>query len=101
MSGTSPTGGNGSTDASQLPAIASNGLMLLSEAVIPGGSLLLEKKVAGGLGVAAGGLIGSALMGAVFGPLGFLLTRYGASALSYASAVATPRTTTTSVATTQ
>jgi hypothetical protein len=69
-------------DDPPLPALASTGIKLLSEAVIPGGSLLLEKKVSSGVGAAAIGILGGAAMGAVFGPLGYLLTRVGASVVS-------------------
>jgi len=79
-------------DDPPLPALASTGIKLLSEAVIPGGSLLLEKKVGSGVGAAAVGILGGAAMGAVFGPLGYLLTRVGASVVSYSSAIAPPPT---------
>jgi len=79
-------------DDPPLPALASTGIKLLSEAVIPGGSLLLEKKVSSGVGAAAIGILGGAAMGAVFGPLGYLLTRVGASVVSYSSAIAPPPT---------
>jgi hypothetical protein len=90
---------NGTNGDPPLPALASNGIKLLSEAVIPGGSLLLEKHIGSGVGAAAVGILGGAVMSAVFGPLGYLLTRVGASAVSYSAAVAPPPPPPTSPAT--
>jgi hypothetical protein len=52
--------------------------------------LLLEKNVSGGVGAAAVGILGGAAMGAVFGPIGYLVTRVGTSVVSYASAIGKP-----------
>jgi hypothetical protein len=86
--------GNGTTpsppDEPPLPVVASNGIKLFSETIVPGGSLLLEKKVGNGLAIAGVGLFGAAALGAAFGPMGYLLARVGASALSYSTAIAPP-----------
>jgi hypothetical protein len=60
-----------------------NGLKMLGEYVLPGGSLMLEGRVGAGLLHTAVGLASLALLGPVAGPIGRLLV----SANSYSSAV--------------
>jgi hypothetical protein len=67
--------------------VLNNGVKLVGEAVVPGASLLLERNVGGGLAMAALGVIGGMAAGSVFGPLGYVLARYGASAASFSQSL--------------
>jgi hypothetical protein len=67
--------------------VLNNGVKLVGEAVVPGASLLLERNVSGGLAMAALGVIGGMAAGSVFGPLGYVLARYGASAASFSQSL--------------
>jgi hypothetical protein len=80
---TPATGGTGGLDIEVL----NNGVKLVGEAVVPGASLLLERNVGGGLAMAALGVIGGMAAGSVFGPLGYVLARYGASAASFSQSL--------------
>lgn len=87
-----PTNGTSGTGTST-PApgldieVLNNGVKLVGEAVVPGASLLLERNVGGGLAMAALGVIGGMAAGSVFGPLGYVLARYGASAASFSQSL--------------
>jgi hypothetical protein len=70
--------------------VLNNGVKLLGEAVVPGASLLLEKHIGAGLLMSGLGVLGAAALGTTFGPLGYILTRYGASAVSYSQSLKEP-----------
>jgi hypothetical protein len=70
--------------------LAVNGVKLLGEAIIPGASLLVEKHVGAGLLATATAVLGGAGLGALMGPFGYILARYGASAASYWLSVQPP-----------
>ena len=70
--------------------VLNNGVKLLGESVVPGASLLLEKHITAGVLLGALGVIGGAAFGKMFGPLGYILARYGASAISFSQSVADP-----------
>jgi hypothetical protein len=89
--GTPSTNGNNQID---IPGL-NNGVKLLGEAVVPGASLLLENHIGAGVLVGAAGLLGGAALGSAFGPLGYLLGRYGASVVSFSQSLQTAPTTTT------
>lgn len=67
-----------------------NGVKLVGEAVVPGASLLLEKHISAGLLAAGVGVLGSAALGSLLGPIGYVLGRYGTSAASYALSLEQP-----------
>jgi hypothetical protein len=70
--------------------VLNNGVKLLGESLVPGASLLLEKHITAGVMLGALGVIGGAAFGRMFGPLGYVLARYGASAISFSQSVADP-----------
>jgi hypothetical protein len=70
--------------------VLNNGVKLLGESLVPGASLLLEKHITAGVMLGALGVIGGAAFGRVFGPLGYILARYGASAISFSQSVQDP-----------
>lgn len=70
--------------------VLNNGVKLVGEALVPGASLLLEKHIAAGVTLGAVGVLGGAAFGSVFGPLGYLLARYGASVLSFSQSMERP-----------
>jgi len=57
---------------------------------MPGAALLLEKQLSAGLVLGTLGLLGGAALGSVFGPLGYVLARYGASAVSFSQSIQEP-----------
>jgi hypothetical protein len=70
--------------------VINNGVKLVGEAVVPGASLLLEKHISAGLLAAGVGVLGSAALGSLLGPIGYVLGRYGTSAASYALSLEQP-----------
>lgn len=86
-----PANGGKPSDDSKLDiGVLNNGVKLVGEALVPGASLLLEKHIGAGLLLGSAGLLGGAALGAAFGPLGYLLARYGASALSFSQSLQQP-----------
>ena len=80
-----------STDDNKLDIqVLNNGVKLLGEAVVPGAALLLEKQLSAGLVLGTLGVLGGAALGSVFGPLGYVLARYGASAVSFSQSIQDP-----------
>src|SRR6266446_3538501 len=70
--------------------VLNNGVKLVGEAIVPGAALLMEKNVGSGLAFTALGELGGMAAGSVFGPLGYILARYGASAASFAQSIQPP-----------
>jgi K+-transporting ATPase c subunit len=86
-----PTTDPASTESNTLDIqVLNNGVKLLGEAVVPGAALLLEKQLSAGLVLGTLGLLGGAALGSVFGPLGYVLARYGASAVSFSQSIQDP-----------
>jgi hypothetical protein len=86
---TAPNGN--SPDDKQLDIkVLNNGVKLLGETLVPGASLLLEKHIGAGLALGAIGVLGGAAFGSAFGPLGYVLARYGASAVSFSQSLEQP-----------
>jgi len=72
---------------------AANGAKIIGEIVaLPGASLIAEGRLGQGAIFAALGLLGGWAGGALLGPLGYVLLRYGASAVSYYESFATTAT---------
>jgi hypothetical protein len=70
--------------------VLNNGVKLVGETIVPGASLLLENHVGGGLTYAALGVLGGMALKSAFGPLGYILARYGASAASFSQSLQPP-----------
>jgi len=89
--GTNQASNGNSPDDKQLDIkVLNNGVKLLGETLVPGASLLLEKHIGAGLALGAIGVLGGAAFGSAFGPLGYVLARYGASAVSFSQSLEQP-----------
>lgn len=60
-----------------------SGMKVVGELLLPGASLLTEGRYGSGAIAAAAGVVGGMLFGTVFGPLGYVLARYGTSAVAF------------------